>query len=102
MLVGVDPKHRRDGEVAADPDVDHLRRQRDVDRTDRARAEQAQQSGECGWRFGSPPAGQPGVNAENSEDDAREVMIESPVVRLRGPWRLELDLYVVTALMMRI
>lgn len=42
---------------------------------------------------GSLPAGEPtSVHAENAEDDAREVMIESPVVRLRGPWRLELDL----------
>jgi hypothetical protein len=48
--------------------------------------------GGIGWD-GSPPAGEPSsVNAENPEDDAREVMIESPVVRLRGPWRLELDL----------
>jgi hypothetical protein len=48
--------------------------------------------GGIGWD-GSPPAGEPsGVNAENPEDDAREVMIESPVVRLRGPWRLELEL----------
>ena len=48
--------------------------------------------GGIGWD-GSQPAGEPsGVNAENPEDDAREVMIESPVVRLRGPWRLELDL----------
>ena len=42
---------------------------------------------------GPRSAGEPcGVNAENPEDDAREVMIESPVVRLRGPWRFELDL----------
>jgi hypothetical protein len=48
--------------------------------------------GGIGWD-GSPSAGQPcGVNAENPEEDAREVMIETPVVRLRGPWRLELDL----------
>ena len=48
--------------------------------------------GGIGWD-GSSPAGEPsGVNAENPEDDAHEVMIESPVVRLRGPWRLELDL----------
>jgi hypothetical protein len=48
--------------------------------------------GGIGWE-GSPSAGEPsGVNAENPEDDAREVMLESPVVRLRGPWRLELEL----------
>jgi hypothetical protein len=48
--------------------------------------------GGIGWE-GSPSAGEPcSVNAENPEDDAHEVMIESPVVRLRGPWRLELDL----------
>jgi hypothetical protein len=48
--------------------------------------------GGIGWD-GSPPAGEPcAVDAENPEDDAREVMLESPVVRLRGPWRLALDL----------
>ena len=48
--------------------------------------------GGIGWD-GSPSTGEPcGVNAENQEDDAHEVMIETPVVRLRGPWRLELDL----------
>jgi hypothetical protein len=48
--------------------------------------------GGIGWD-GSPSAGEPcGVNAENPEDDANEVKIENPVVRLRGPWRLELDL----------
>jgi hypothetical protein len=48
--------------------------------------------GGIGWD-GSPSAGEPcAVNAENREDDAHEVMIESPVVRLRGPWRFELDL----------
>jgi hypothetical protein len=48
--------------------------------------------GGIGWE-GSVPAGEPsGVTAENPEDDAREVMLESPVVRLRGPWRLELEL----------
>jgi hypothetical protein len=42
---------------------------------------------------GSPSSGEPcAVNAENPQDDASEVMIESPVVRLRGPWRFELDL----------
>jgi hypothetical protein len=47
--------------------------------------------GGIGWD-GSPSAGEPcGVNADNPEDDAREVMIENPVVRLRGPWRLDLD-----------
>jgi hypothetical protein len=40
-----------------------------------------------------PLTGEPcSVVAENPEDDAHEVKIESPVVRLRGPWRLELDL----------
>lgn len=48
--------------------------------------------GGIGWD-GSPSAGDPcGVNAENPEDDAHEVMIENPVVRLRGPWRFEMDL----------
>lgn len=48
--------------------------------------------GGIGWE-GSPPAGEPcSVNAANPEDDAHKVMLESPVVRLRGPWRLELDL----------
>jgi hypothetical protein len=48
--------------------------------------------GGIGWDR-SPSTGEPcGVNAENPEDDAREVMIESPVVRLRGPWRFEFDL----------
>jgi hypothetical protein len=48
--------------------------------------------GGIGWD-GSGPAGEPSaVNADNPEDDAREVMLESPVVRLRGPWRLELKL----------
>ena len=48
--------------------------------------------GGIGWD-GSQPAGEPSaVTADNPEEDAREVMIESPVVRLRGPWRLELDL----------
>ena len=42
---------------------------------------------------GSPSSGEPcAVTAENTEDDAHEVKIETPVVRLRGPWRLELDL----------
>jgi hypothetical protein len=42
---------------------------------------------------GSPSSGEPcAVNAENPQDDASEVMIESPVVRLRGPWRFELGL----------
>jgi hypothetical protein len=40
-----------------------------------------------------PPTGEPcGIYAEDPEDDGHEVKIESPVVRLRGPWRLELDL----------
>lgn len=48
--------------------------------------------GGIGWD-GSPSTGEPcAVNAENPEDDAHEVKIESPVVRLRGPWRFELDL----------
>ena len=48
--------------------------------------------GGIGWD-GSPSSGEPcGLNAENPEDDAHEVMIENPVVRLRGPWRFELDL----------
>ena len=48
--------------------------------------------GGIGWE-GSPSAGEPcAVTADNPEDDAREVMIENPVVRLRGPWRFELDL----------
>ena len=48
--------------------------------------------GGIGWD-GSPSSGEPcRVNAENPEDDAHEVMIENPVVRLRGPWRFELDL----------
>jgi hypothetical protein len=48
--------------------------------------------GGIGWD-GSPSAGEPcGVNAENPEGDAREVMIESPVVRLHGPWRFKFDL----------
>jgi hypothetical protein len=48
--------------------------------------------GGIGWD-GSPSTGEPcGVEAESPEEDAREVMIESPVVRLRGPWRFELDL----------
>jgi hypothetical protein len=47
--------------------------------------------GGIGWE--GSPAGEPSsVNAENPEDDAREVLLENPVVRLRGPWRLELDL----------
>ena len=47
--------------------------------------------GGIGWD--GAPAGEPcGVDAPNPEDDAGEVMIESPVVRLRGPWRFELDL----------
>ena len=42
---------------------------------------------------GSPSSGEPcAVMAENPQDDASEVMIESPVVRLRGPWRFEFDL----------
>jgi len=46
--------------------------------------------GGIGWD-GKPPAGEPSdVNAANPEEDAREVMIENPVVRLRGPWRLDL------------
>jgi hypothetical protein len=48
--------------------------------------------GGIGWD-GAPTVGEPcGVDAENPEADASEVMIESPVVRLRGPWRFELDL----------
>jgi hypothetical protein len=48
--------------------------------------------GGIGWG-GSPSAGEPcAVTAENPEDDARDVTIESPVVRLRGPWRFEFDL----------
>lgn len=47
--------------------------------------------GGIGWE--TLPAGEPcSVDAENPEDDAHEVKIENPVVRLRGPWRLELDL----------
>lgn len=46
--------------------------------------------GGIGWE--RSPAGEPcSVSAENPEDDAYEVRIESPVVRLRGPWQLELD-----------
>jgi len=42
---------------------------------------------------GSPSSGEPcAVNAEKLEDDATEIMIESPVVRLRGPWRFEIGL----------
>jgi len=49
--------------------------------------------GGIGWEGGKLSAGEPcGVDAENPQDDAHEVMIENPVVRLRGPWRLELDL----------
>jgi hypothetical protein len=44
-------------------------------------------------REGAPSPGEPtSVTADNPEEDAREVMLESPVVRLRGPWRLELEL----------
>ena len=36
----------------------------------------------------SPSAGEPcGVNADHPEDDTHEGTIESPVVRLRRPWR---------------
>src|SRR5256885_468148 len=49
--------------------------------------------GGIGWEGGKLSAGEPcGVDAENPQDDAHEVMIENPVVRLRGPWRLELDM----------
>jgi hypothetical protein len=48
--------------------------------------------GGIGWE-GSHTAGEPcGVDAQNPEDDAHEVMVENPVVRLRGPWRFELEL----------
>lgn len=48
--------------------------------------------GGIGWES-TPRAGEPSaVIAANQEDDAHEVKIESPVVRLRGPWRLALDL----------
>lgn len=47
--------------------------------------------GGIGWE--RSPVGEPcSVTGNNPEDDAHEVKIESPVVRLRGPWQLELDL----------
>jgi hypothetical protein len=48
--------------------------------------------GGIGWEAAPPPGEPSSVNADNPEEDAREVMLESPVVRLRGPWRLELEL----------
>jgi hypothetical protein len=40
-----------------------------------------------------PAPGEPrAVNAPNPEDDATEVKLENPVVRLRGPWLLEIAL----------
>lgn len=48
--------------------------------------------GGIGWEGARSPGEPSSVNAENPEEDAREVMLESPVVRLRGPWRLELEL----------
>ena len=44
-----------------------------------------------GWE-GAPTPGEPcGVNAEDPHGAATEVKLESPVVRLRGPWRLTVD-----------
>jgi hypothetical protein len=48
--------------------------------------------GGIGWEAAPPPGEPNSVNADNPEQDAREVMLESPVVRLRGPWRLDLEL----------
>jgi hypothetical protein len=48
--------------------------------------------GGFGWD-GMPPPGEPrAVNAPDPEDDATEVELENPVVRLRGPWLLEIAL----------
>lgn len=48
--------------------------------------------GGIGWER-MPTPGQPmSVDAPDPEGDAREVTLESPVVRLSGPWRLELPL----------
>jgi hypothetical protein len=50
------------------------------------------QHGGIGWD-GRPTPGEPtAVYAREPEEAGREVQLENPVVRLRGPWRLELEL----------